>query len=489
LETNTVARIERQLAAAQRITKIGSWEWDVETRAVEWSDELYRIYGFGPRSRPITLDFFFSCLHPDDRANVRRRVREAIERGGRFQWLERIVRPDGCVRELDTVGEAIRSEGGRVATLVGTCRDVTEDRERDRQIGLYADIVRNVQIGLSVWCPTTGAETDVPCLLAFNPASERIAGKPLAPFLGQPFRNIVPHAAGGEIEALLARVARERLGGDFRVERSRDRDNPLRSLSVKVFPIGEECVGLAIEDITEQTGIALERNRLEEQLRDLSAHAEARLEDERTSIAREIHDELGQSLTAIKMDIAWILRRHSSTSQPLSKVELVGKLTEMSAMTDDVIRHVRRISTELRPAVLDDLGLVAAIEWQAQEFEERTGTPCLVRSNVSDAPIERPLANAVFRIFQESLTNVARHAHAEHVEVRIDVDDDGLTLEVRDDGNGITPEAADSPKSLGLLGMRERAHRFGGSVTISRGEHRGTLVVLRVARTGPRAVP
>ena len=410
---------------------------------------------------------------------VRHKVAEAIDRGGRFQWLERIVRADGTIRELETVGDAVGVDGTRATSLIGTCRDVTDDRERERQIRQYADLVRNVQIGLSLWCPAAcGGGDDPPCLLAFNPASERIAGMALTPFLGKPFRAIVPYAAGGLIETLLARIARERQHLDLEIERSRDVQNPTRALSIKGFPVGEQCVGLAIEDVTVQTGIALERNKLEEQLRDLSAHVEATLEDERTGIAREIHDELGQSLTALKMDIAWIVRH--CTGSLLSPGALVSKLGEMSALTDEVIRQVRRISSELRPGVLDDLGLVAAIEWQAEDFEERTGTLCVVRSSVSEAAIARPLATAIFRIFQESLTNVSRHAHAQHVDVRIDVDDRDLTLEVRDDGVGISPDAATSPKSLGLLGIRERAHRFGGTVTISPAAPHGTIVSLRV---------
>jgi signal transduction histidine kinase len=159
----------------------------------------------------------------------------------------------------------------------------------------------------------------------------------------------------------------------------------------------------------------------------------------------------------------------------------------MSELTDGVIQRVRRISAELRPGVLDDLGLVAAIEWQAGEFEQRTGTPCTVRTNGSHAPIDRSLATAVFRIFQEALTNVTRHAHAEHVEVGIEVDDAALSLAVRDDGVGITQDAAQSPKSLGLLGIRERAHRFGGFVSVGPAVPRGTLVTLRVPLVQPGA--
>jgi PAS domain S-box-containing protein len=133
-DDDRVARIERQLAAAQAITHIGSWEWDVRTNAVEWSDELYRIYGLEPRSRPITYEYFLSRVHPDDRENTARKVREAIERGGRFVYLERIVRPDGSVRVLDTIGEVVRDDEGKARSLLGTCRDVTEERARDEGI-------------------------------------------------------------------------------------------------------------------------------------------------------------------------------------------------------------------------------------------------------------------------------------------------------------------------------------------------------------------
>ena len=227
-------------------------------------------------------------------------------------------------------------------------------------------------------------------------------------------------------------------------------------------------------------GIAIDRSQLEQQLRDLSAHIESALEEERTGIAREIHDELGQSLTALKMDIAWIDRRAASPSGELDRAELREKLATMSALTDEVIGQVRRISAELRPGVLDDLGLVAAIEWQAQDFEERTGTACVVRSNRGDANVDRSLATAVFRIFQEALTNVTRHAAAKRVEVTIAIDDAALSLDVRDDGTGITVEAAQSRKSLGLLGMREHAHRFGGSLVVEAATPQGTRVALRV---------
>jgi signal transduction histidine kinase len=226
--------------------------------------------------------------------------------------------------------------------------------------------------------------------------------------------------------------------------------------------------------------IAIERRQLEDQLRELSAHVESVREDERTGIAREIHDELGQALTALKMDIAWIVRRSTSESMHLTRDGLLEKLGAMSKMTDEIIQQVRRISAELRPGVLDDLGLVAAIEWQSQEFENRTGTVCVVDADPMERPLDRHASTAVFRIFQEALTNVTRHAEAKHVDVRLECRAEALSLTVKDDGKGITAEAARSPRSLGLLGVRARARRLGGSVEITGAPGSGTTVSLCV---------
>jgi signal transduction histidine kinase len=159
----------------------------------------------------------------------------------------------------------------------------------------------------------------------------------------------------------------------------------------------------------------------------------------------------------------------------------------MSKMTDEIIQQVRRISAELRPGVLDDLGLVAAIEWQAQEFEARTGTACTVRASTTLPALDRSVSTAVFRIFQEALTNVTRHAEAKHVVVTLEASGGSLTLEVQDDGKGISPEAARGRKSLGLLGIRERALRLGGNVSVTATTPRGPPrpVGARPGRRGP----
>jgi signal transduction histidine kinase len=220
-------------------------------------------------------------------------------------------------------------------------------------------------------------------------------------------------------------------------------------------------------------GIAIERRQLDNQLHALSERMEAIREDERTNIAREIHDELGQALTALKLDLAWVGRRVASDEA------LAPKLETMTRASDEILAAVRRISAELRPGILDTLGLRAAIEWQAEDFSHRTGTRCTVRAEIGDLQLERSLATAVFRIFQEALTNVTRHASATEVDVWLRLERGNLKVDVSDDGIGV-PEIAPRTSSLGLLGMRERARRCGGECQIKRRSPRGTIVAVTV---------
>jgi PAS domain S-box-containing protein len=507
-----IARVERQLATAQQLTHIGSWEWDIATNVVTWSDELYRIYGLEPRSRPVTFEFFLSCVHPDDRALVQREVRQALERGGRFAYPERIVRPDGSIRQLDTIGEAVHDACGRNVGLIGTCRDVT-DVARARRLreaehraleqiatgaGL-AEVLATIALAIEEHSPPTLASV---LLLDSDGMHVRHGAAPhLPPGYTRAIdgATIGPAAGSCGTAAYLRRavfvedIETDPLWVDYR---GLAREHGLRACwSSPIFSKEGRVLGTfalyyreprkpsdedlgVIERATHVAGIAIEQRQLEEQLRALSAHAEAAREDERTGIAREIHDVLGQALTAIKMDLAWLARRVSGDGVT-EKEALLEKVAIMSQTTDDVIQQVRRISTELRPGVLDDLGLLAAIEWQAQEFEERTGTVCTVESNLAESAVGHDLATAAFRIFQEALTNVARHASAKQVDVQLLRDANTLRLQVRDDGRGITPTELGDRRSLGLLGMRERARRLGGAVTIAAVPEGGTVVSLR----------
>lgn len=210
------------------------------------------------------------------------------------------------------------------------------------------------------------------------------------------------------------------------------------------------------------------------QLRALAARLQSVREDERTSMAREIHDELGQALTAMKMDLVWLMQRLPGSDTPLH-----AKATSMLKLVDETIFSVRRIASALRPGMLDDLGLSAAIEWQAQEFQSRTGIACkLVLPE--DIDLDDDSSTAVFRIFQETLTNIARHSEATRADVSLTKTDDELVLEVQDNGKGFQNGAAGKKKSLGLLGMKERALLLGGGFEVRGNPGQGTTVTLRI---------
>jgi signal transduction histidine kinase len=193
-------------------------------------------------------------------------------------------------------------------------------------------------------------------------------------------------------------------------------------------------------------------------------------------MAREIHDQLGQSLTGLKMDVAW-LARHADGDGLADRDARRSRLGEMGREIDRIIEEVRRISAELRPGVLDDLGLAAAVEWQAHEFRSRFDIPCAVRSNVHDERFERSVSTAFFRILQEALTNVARHSRARRVDVSLMRDCGRLSLVVQDDGIGIDTRELSASGSLGLLGIRERARRLGGEVVLTSASSGTRLVV------------
>ena len=236
-----------------------------------------------------------------------------------------------------------------------------------------------------------------------------------------------------------------------------------------------------VQTIAVQLGWLMQRKQTEERLRrshhrlrTLSGRIQSIQEEERTTVAREIHDQLGQALTAVKMETTWLHKRISEGYA--SRKDLMARLESMARLVDSTIDQVRRISAKLRPGILDELGLSAAMEWQAEDFQRRTGVLCTVFADLGESRLERHASTALFRIFQESLTNVARHAGASWVRAVLRRVGGRLVLEVHDNGRGISEREISSAASLGLLGMSERARLIGGQLEISGRAGGGTTV-------------
>jgi PAS domain S-box-containing protein len=340
---------EGQLAEAQRLAHIGSWNWDLQNNTLTWTEEHYRIFGLDPQEYTPTYETSLSeHIHPEDREVVRSAIENFLRTQEPFNLYFRIVRPDGEIRVIHSRGNMVSDEQGTPIRVFGTAQDVTE-----------------------------------------------------------------------------------------------------RMLAEEQFKSSND------------------------KLRALSARLQAVREEESLRIARAIHDEMGGALTGLKIDLSWLGKQLNKPGNE----GLYQKLDSMAELIDETIQKVRNISTQLRPSVLDDLGLAAAIEWLAREFQRRSGVRCNITALAEEVTLSPEKATAVFRIFQEILTNVARHAGATLVEIDMAEHEGDLVLKVSDNGRGIKERESADSKSLGLLGMRERALVFGG-----RAEGQGTTVVVSIPR-------
>jgi PAS domain S-box-containing protein len=237
----------------------------------------------------------------------------------------------------------------------------------------------------------------------------------------------------------------------------------------------ERRVVITYENITDRKRAACELELSRHQLRQLSAHLQSIREKERTRIARELHDELGQLLTALNTDII-LLKNKIPTGQKI----ISDRVESMSSLVDLSMQTVKRIYMGLRPGMLDHLGLTAAIAWQAEEFSRRTGITCNVSFSPEDMVIDPDLTTTIFRIFQETLTNVQRHARATKVTVRLKVTDDHLEFIVKDNGKGIADQQLRKPDSFGLLGIQERVYHWGGREAIVGKIGKGTTITINI---------
>jgi PAS domain S-box-containing protein len=326
-------------------------------------------------------------------------------------------------------------------------------------------------------------------IVLFNRAAEQVfrcrrdqaLGSALDRFLPQRFRA----AHRGHIEQFGRTGVTSRRMGDVTTlwalrtnEKNEGEEFPIEASISQAVEGDKRYYTVILRDITlrKQHEDALRESQRE--LRQLSAQVLEAREEEKTRIARELHDELGQLLTALKMDLGWLRERLPADS------ELAARAAEMGGLLDRTVHSTRRISADLRPLMLDDLGLADAASWLVDDFAKRSGVACTIEVPEEMHDVSKAVATAVYRAIQESLTNIARHAGAKSAWVVLAVEDGAVHVEVEDDGRGIAPEDLAKARSLGLKGMRERITFLGGSLEIARAPRGGTRLRLRVPLRG-----
>ncbi|HQA82408.1 MAG TPA: PAS domain S-box protein [Syntrophales bacterium] len=414
-----------------------------------------------------------SIIHPADRKMARKNAIRMLK-GQRFSPYEfRILTKEGRVKWIMETVKSIQYRGKRA--VLGNSMNTTEQKEaRSRLEELEAlessilDAIPHAVIGLHNRV-----------FIFANNAVEQVFGWRPEELIGKDVRLLYRNEEDYDEIARRFYTALETQRTYTTEFPARKKDGSEILCTMKASRIGntlrERKIVVTYEDVTEQKRAQQELEESREQLRNLSLHLQSIREEERTRIAREIHDELGQALTALKMDIAWLGSRITGKNAALQK-----KTDYMSNLIDNTIETVHRISSDLRPGLLDDLGLSAAIEWQTQDFQRRFDLPCRADLSLEDEGIDRHLATAVFRILQETLTNVVRHAGATEVSVRLSEKNKVLILEVTDNGRGVTRAQIEDPRSFGLIGMRERVRPWEGTVVIEGKPNEGTRVVVSV---------
>lgn len=356
-------------------------------------------------------------------------------------------------------------------------RDISEHQQVVEQLRFQSTILQNVQDSVIM----TDLEGRV---MYWNAGATAVFGYTADEMLGQTLERLYPDS---DPDALAADI-KQIMEGQVHISEwsGRRRDDSPVWVDVKTAVMRDthgQAIGLlgVGKDITERKRADEGLQATHERLRDFAGRMRSVREQERALMARKIHDELGQVLTALGMDVAWLEARLPAHDQTL-----VEKCRAMAAIIEGTIGRVRTLATELRPAVLDDLGLLAAIEWETQQFTRRTGIACALELPATLPPLDADRSTDLFRILQEALTNVVRHAAAQHVDVQVRETPAELVLGVSDDGRGIGTAEATSPRSLGLLGMRERALLWNGTVDVRARPQGGTAVTVQLPLAGKR---
>ncbi len=460
----------------------GLWDCDIAANSLFFSQRSKEILGFTEDEIGNTLAEWKERVHPDDRAQAIGAVQQYLNGTAAYYKNEhRVLDKDGHLKWILTRGRVVtRDAAGNASRMIGTYSDVTERVQEDLRLRAAFTKIRNLELALDEHAIVD--ITDALGMITYvNDKFCAVSQYHRDELIGQNHRLINSvHHSKAFIRELWRTISQGQVWkGEIK---NLAKDGSYYWVDTTLVPFldagGKARQYFAIRrDITEQKKLELTLRHAAEQLRELSAHQMSLKENERKRIAREIHDDLGGLLHGIKSYLSVVIGRASRAGAPEDQV-----LSEASAMADQAIDTVRRMITELRPSVLDQLGLWAGLEWYTGQIAQRTELlcSCVIDENLVDLELDGMVSTGAFRIVQELTTNVIRHAEASKVEIRASREPAWIRIEVEDDGKGIDSSQILGEKSWGIIGMYERAQQCHGELKIINASVHGTLAVLRL---------
>ena len=461
---------ETLLAQAGELAKMGSWTRDLKSNSAVWSDEMYRILGVTPTGAPIDVELFWQMIHPDDREKARRGREEAIAQHRPLDIEFRCVLPDGGIRVIHRRAIPVYDENGEAVRLVGMAQDVTERKNEEERLrtseALLAEAEEMANLGSWEFIPKTRAATLSKQLLrmyGFGPGEawdESRYWDSLEPIDRARVREITEKAIS-ESKEFAFRVPYRMPDGTTRVYTTRGIPVP------GADGVAERIYGI-VRDVTEQQQQEANLHHLSQEL--------IRIRDtERRQTAIELHETVGQSLASLKMCLGR-LREALPEDDERSR----GLVRDSMNLAEDAVREVRVVSYLMHPAMLDEGGLSPALRWLVRGFSERSGIEVKFEIPEHFERCPRDIETAVFRIVQESLTNIHRYSGSRTARIRVEREAGVIRVEVQDAGCGLPPPLKRGEPAgfsgVGIAGMRERVRQLNGQFAIESAPGRGTLV-------------